>query len=316
MSNKDRVQRQNRDPFYYRYRDHFVGIFVLIPIIAIPIMVINLFVSSDLFNERFSLHLHLKHPARIEPANSVTIMEKKVGYVKSVSLNQEGFLDVEMLIEEEYRSLIRKGSVGLVKQEQTIVGDWMVDITIGDSSMAVVEDGDTISTGEFIRIENMIQRLTKMSISASEILNRIAYGDGTISKLLSDDELSEELLKLLDKSITLFAGLDNTLSDVTPLIKAGERAIHSLDSMGSSGVSMTKELVKFADNANILVDSLQVVFSKYDTLAVKTSEIPPVMEKSFEELSETLSELELILEGLQRHWFLKRSIKRAKEEKE
>ncbi len=314
MSNK--VQRQNRDPFYYRFREQFVGLFVLIPLIAIPLMVINLFISSDIFNERFTLHMKLEHPARLEQGNSVTIMEKKVGFVQEVSLNHDGHLDIAMSIEEQYRPFIRNNSTGHVKQEQTIVGDWMIDITIGDNASDIIKENDTISAGQFIRVENMIQRLTNMSISASEILHQMVNGDGTISKLLSDDTLSQELLHLLNKSITLFSNLDGIVGDVDPLLHAGERAIHSLDSLGSRGVAMTDELVKFAQHASYLVDSMERVVNRIDTVAIETSAIPPVMEDSFQEFTKTLEKLDAVLLGLKHHWLLKRSIKKAEEKKE
>lgn len=313
MKARDKSNRQNQDPFYYRYREQFVGIFVLIPLIVIPVVLVNLFVQNDWFKQRFSLHLRLNHGARIESTNSVTIMEKRVGYVKEVTLNPEGFLDIEMRIEEKYRDLIKMDSRGTVKQEQVMVGDWSVDISIGSKDGVPVEDGDTIMTGEFIRVEEMIERLTKMSISAEKILTEIVDGDGTISKLLVDDTLSEEFLVLLDESIKLFRDIDKTILDASPILTASEKAIKSLENLGVEGVEMTKELDRFAKNANTFIDSMHPVIKRIDTVFIETGEIPPVMDNTFKEFEKSLEELNVILKGLKEHWFLRRSIRKANE---
>lgn len=313
MKTRDKSKRQNQDPFYYRYREQFVGIFVLIPLIVIPIVLAKLFIQNDWFNQRFSLHLRLDHGARIESANSVTIMEKRVGYVKEVHLNPEGFLDIEMRIEEKYRDLIKNDSRGTVKQKEIMVGDWSVDISIGSAQGTTVEDGDTILTGEFIRVEEMIERLTKMSISAEKILNEIVDGEGTISKLLVDDTLSEQFLVLLDESITLFRDIDKTLLDASPLITASEKAIASLELLGQEGVAMTKELDRFAKSANTLVDTLHPVVKRIDTVFIETGKVPPVMTNTFADFEKSLNELNLILNGVKNHWFLRRSIRKANE---
>lgn len=314
MRTRDKSKRQNQDPFYYRYREQFVGIFVLIPLIVIPIVLAKLFIQNDWFNQRFSLHLRLDHGARIESANSVTIMEKRVGYVKEVTLNPEGYLDVEMRIEEKYRNLIKKDdSRGTVKQKEIMVGDWSVDISIGSKGGLSVEDGDTILTGEFIRVEEMIERLTKMSIRAEKILNAMVDGGGTISKLLVDDTLSEQFMVLLDESITLFKDIDKTLLDASPLLSASEKAIQSLENLGKEGVSMTKELDRFARSANNLVDSLHPVVKRIDTVFIETGNVPPVMNSTFEDFEKSLEELNLILNGVKNHWFLRRSIRKANE---
>lgn len=313
MRTRDKSKRQNQDPFYYRYREQFVGIFVLIPLIVIPIILVKLVIQNDWFNKRFSLHLRLEHGARIESTNSVTIMEKRVGYVKEVTLNPEGYLDIEMKIEEKYRDLIKKNSRGTVKQEQIMVGDWSVDISIGSPDSGAINDGDTIKTGEFIRVEEMIERLTKMSISAEKILTEIVDGDGTISKLLVDDTLSVQFMNLLDESIVLFKNIDKTVLDVTPLIGATEKAIKSLESLGTEGVAMTKELDRFAKSANVLVDSMHPVVQRIDTVFIRTGEVPPVMNETFQEFDKSIKELNVILNGLKHHWFLRRSIRKATE---
>ncbi|MGM0443761.1 MAG: MlaD family protein [Fibrobacterota bacterium] len=313
---KNSTVHQNKDPFYYRYRSQIVGIFVLIPLLAVPLLLANLFLRSDYFTMRFPLYLKVSNSIPIEPGNSVTIMEKRVGYVKAISLNTDGHLDIEMSIEEQYRKFIRTDSRCTIKQKQALVGDWLIDISASRSPGMKITEGDTLHDFDFIRVEDMIQRLTDMSKSANMILDQMAYGKGVISMLISDEELSRDIKELTARTNRFFGDLNSTMDSLPAVLDNFNRAVHSLDRLGTEGVKMTHNLDSFATHARDLVDSLQIISNKIDTLARETGEVPPVMIESFREIDRSVEDFKLILDGLKTHWFLKRSIEKAQERDE
>ncbi|ERP39146.1 MlaD family protein [Chitinivibrio alkaliphilus] len=306
----------NKDPFYYRYRNQVVGLFVLIPLILIPTFMVHVFISSEYFTPRAPLYLRVTHSLPIEKGNNVTIMEKKVGYVQEIILNKEGSLDIKMSVEEQYLPLIGHDSKCMIKQKQTVVGDWLIDIAPSRNPEKKVTAGDTLRQFEFIRIEDMVHRLTTMSRSAHTILNQVAYGEGIVSMLISDEELAQDMRILVDQTKHFFAELETSLDSFPPILETMEQAILSLDKLGHEGVSMAQNLNTFALMAQHVADSLFIVTEKMDHLADSTATVPPVMKQSFEEIESVLAEFALILEGLREHWFLKRSIRRVEEDRE
>ncbi|MGM0460842.1 MAG: MlaD family protein [Fibrobacterota bacterium] len=317
------TEHHNQDPFYYRYRTHIVGLFVLIPLLIISATLIQFLISSEFFTPQSDIFLRIDHGIPLERGNSVTIMEQKVGYIKNMNLNKDGYLDIQMSIEDQYMEMVRNDSKCMIKQKQTVVGDWLIDIRPSSTKAAAIRHGDTLTSYEFIRIEEMVHRLTTMSRSAHSILNQIAYGEGVMSTLISDEELSEELLYFLAQAVSLVENMNlsideipQILEDVPPFLTDLQQAIRSLDRLGREGVTMAHNLDTFALKAQNVVDSMEKVTAKVEELTDSTAAIPPVMKESFMEIDSSVIHLKAILNGMREHWFFKRSIRRAEEQNE
>ncbi len=315
-------RHQNRDPFYYKHRDIFVGIFVFIVLITIPITLIYLFARSDYMKNWFTIYLKSPYSAEVMVGNRVTIMGKRVGYVSSIDLNSFGFLNVEMKIEEQYRGFIRTNSKASLKQKNIIVGDWLVDISIGGLGLDTIQNGDTLAIGHFIRIDEMVRRLTAMSYSAKEILDSIAYGHGLVTQLLFDSTAFEELPDIITSTHNLVNNADTVMVDVRNLVEKtvvtldrASYAIASLDSFGNHGVQMTNQFMNMSDSLNQLIDSFGIVLENIDSITVEAKTIPHEVNKSLELLNHDLREIEIFIEGLKKHWFLKGAFKKRGKDK-
>jgi ABC-type transporter Mla subunit MlaD len=300
-----------------------VGLFVLIPLLIITATLIQFLISSEFFTPQSDIFLRIDHGIPLERGNSVTIMEQKVGYIKNMNLNKDGYLDIQMSIEDQYMGMVRNDSKCMIKQKQTVVGDWLIDIRPSSTNAEAISYGDTLTSYEFIRIEEMVHRLTTMSRSAHSILNQIAYGEGVMSTLISDDELSDELLYFLAQAVTLVENMNlsieeipQILEDVPPFLTDLQQAIQSLDRLGREGVIMAHNLDTFALKAQNVVDSMEKVTAKVEELTDSTAAIPPVMKESFMEIDSSVIHLKAILNGVREHWFFKRSIRRAEEKNE
>lgn len=296
----------NQDPVYYRYREFVVGMFLLLPLILIPIIFSVVIIKSDWAQKRFSLYFTHTLNAQINEGNEVYILSKKVGYVKDVRLDPRGFISVMLKIDEQYRPLIRRDTHIRMRQKNLVMGDWQMELMLGDQASQMVEDGDTLSVIPPLDLQALSNEVVDISLLVRGILDSVAHGSGVISHLLNSDST-----------------IDRTVTDVTESVTT---ALTTLNSVLADGSRLVK-------NSNVLMDSVvalrvPALMNELDTVLMHTDtvlidmksilddadSIPAELRQTLEHLNRDLVEGEVLIKALQKHWILRKEVREVREE--
>ncbi|MBD3346543.1 MAG: hypothetical protein GF401_15925, partial [Chitinivibrionales bacterium] len=85
-------REKSSEPFHIRYRNLFVGIFLIIPIIAIPILLFYTMSKLSFMEKWTELHVKYASTTGLNTSNDITINGIKVGHVKTMTLDDSGYV--------------------------------------------------------------------------------------------------------------------------------------------------------------------------------------------------------------------------------
>jgi phospholipid/cholesterol/gamma-HCH transport system substrate-binding protein len=212
-----------------RKTERQVGIFVFVGIVLTCVMVIYFGKVGDRFRSGIPITVEFSNAGGLVPGAQVLYSGVLIGKVDHIKLDPErGGVDVEVNLFKEAK--VRKDAHFMIKQSG-LLGDQNLVVVPVSQNEAVLQAGDRIKgndpfdfsdmaskvnaafdrlTNEFLQKETLddlklglknFAELTKKLQSDTErlngILGNVEKGKGTVGKLLTDDELFQELKRLI-----------------------------------------------------------------------------------------------------------------------
>lgn len=208
-----------------------VGIFFLIGMAILAVLTFRIERFSEWWNY-YDLIAHFDQAKSLEAKNDVTLAGTKVGYVKSVSVDGD---KIKVVLSIEKGIDIRKGSEASIISD-FLLGKSHVNITLAPTSNPAYNAGEVIKTVESPNFTDMVSKLdnaltglqnitepledikelvnslkvagksleeagpkfSKLIDSALNITEKIERGEGSLTKIITNDELYVELEKLIN----------------------------------------------------------------------------------------------------------------------
>lgn len=302
------THRIYREPFHYRHRSFFVGLFVLIPLVLIPAVLLYTLIKADFMQSKATLYANFGQGG-LKRGDVVKIQGEKVGDVRRVTLNRQGRVDVELAVQERYLDLIRGDSRAVLQQKNFFVGDWEIDITIGSEIAGPVGEGDTLQGGLKFDVALTLRQVTDMVGAVDSVMKSISQGEGLLGRLLAEDTLA-------DVAVGFAYKLDRLVDEVNGVLRNANGMIDRLALMGDRGVETLDTLKGFAQGADTLVGELRRVSANLDALVGDLGSVPDDFGEVMVLLKREVVEMEVLLKALQRHWLFRRSVRKVREEEE
>jgi phospholipid/cholesterol/gamma-HCH transport system substrate-binding protein len=290
---------RQREPFHRVHRTFFVGIFVLVPAVAIPLLLLYTLGKADLFQHWRVLHAVYSSSHGLAQGADVTLSDIRVGYVTRVELTDEGKALVTFKILVRHAPLVRKDSKAMLRQKSMVVGDWLIALTQGSIGYAIVEEGDTLVGDPPAGLDRLLDRVASMAGTLESILKEVEQGHGLIGHLVKGD--------------TLAHAVDAAVGDFRRALRTGDRAFNRADQafikfndLGAAGIGL-------ADSAKAFIDSLGPAISGTRALLQQLNQSSTRLPPLFKQAQVDLVEIEVLLKGLENHWLLRRAVNKGKE---
>lgn len=173
----------------------------------------------DVFARRYELVTLVPSALGLREGAPVTLAGQRIGQVKEIafipvpSKTGENHLAVRLAIAQVVQDQIRADSRAFLRT-QGLLGDKLVDIAPGSSGAAILQQNDTLVTGESLDLESFLAQgaatLDTANLVVSDlrsITHRISAGDGTVGRLLSDEALYVRM-------VNVTATLQSTLQQI------------------------------------------------------------------------------------------------------
>ena len=134
-----------------------VGIFFLVSLAVFLGIIYMLGARARLFESRYMVHADFTEVGGLQPGATVRLAGVQIGRVSAVSLPSQpgGKVRVSMNITRKYSEMVRKDSVASI-QTQGLLGDRIVEITVGTTKTAAVQPGDTMASQDPVDISHVI----------------------------------------------------------------------------------------------------------------------------------------------------------------
>ncbi len=238
-------------------RAAIVGVFIFLGIAILIVTILTLGGQKKTFRNSITVRAVFDDVQGLLKGNNVWFSGVKIGTVKRISFTGSSQVEVDLTIEEKSIEYIRKNARAKISSE-SFIGSKIIEIIGGTPQAPAVENGDMLAVEETLGTEEMMgtfqannRNLLDITTDLKAVSKKLNNGEGTIGKLLSDDQLVNQLS-------TVMASL--------------RRASANTERLTSTIASYTAQLNNKQAFANQLVSDT-VIFSKLRTTARELDEI-------------------------------------------
>lgn len=202
-----------------------LGIFVFLGAALIILAIFLVGEKRALFGSTFTVKAYFSDIQGLRKGSNVRLSGIDVGSVSDIKIvgDVTGQVEVSMNLITDIKRFIRTDTRASIETEG-LVGNKVVVLQIGSELAPQVGDGGVILSKESIGFAQIIEETqgimgyTKdMTKELSEIIARINRGEGTIGKILTDEELYNEATKLTRRADESLVNITNELNQVTAL---------------------------------------------------------------------------------------------------
>jgi phospholipid/cholesterol/gamma-HCH transport system substrate-binding protein len=176
-----------------------VGIFVFIGLAIFIITVLTLGSQRKTFSDSIIVKSFFDNVNGLQKGNNIWFSGVKVGTIKSVKLQQNGKVEVDMSVEEQSVNYIPKNAKARLSTDG-LIGNKIIEIYGGDPNSPRIESGDVLGNDKLLSTDDMMKTLSKnndnlfaITTDFKLISSRIAEGKGSIGKLLTDETMADQL---------------------------------------------------------------------------------------------------------------------------
>jgi phospholipid/cholesterol/gamma-HCH transport system substrate-binding protein len=166
-----------------------VGIFVLVGLAAGIGMVYALGARARLFESRYIVHADFTEVGGLNEGATVRLAGVQIGRVKSVNLPSEpgGKVRVDLSIAKQFSTRVRKDSIARI-ETQGLLGDRIVELTVGTADAPPTKDGDVIVSRDPTDFSKIIGQSAETVKSVAALADSLRATADTLkqSRLIED----------------------------------------------------------------------------------------------------------------------------------
>ena len=251
-----------------------VGIFIFFGIAIFIAGILVLGAQRKTFESTITLHAVFTDVSGLQKGNNVWFSGVKVGTVKRVKLINESLVGVDLRMDKNTEEFIHHDSKAKIGSDG-LIGNKILIIFGGSTAARTIKSGDTLATDLPLNTTDMMNTLQENNRNLSSITGdfklvsrRLAEGEGTVGKLLTDDKLANQLeatsvkLQIASANIVLLA---SNLADYTSKFQKKGALTNDLinDTILFSRLkSAAAQIQEASDNAKELTSNLNEVSYK------------------------------------------------------
>lgn len=176
-----------------------LGIFVILGSLLFIITIYFIGNKKDMFNKTIQISAVFNNINGLQTGNNVRFSGINVGTVKQIVILNDSVIRVDMAIEKEVISHIKKDAIASIGSDG-LVGNMIINIIPGKKSNEAVSFGDTILSENKTTTDEILKTINSTSANAKvitdnlvRITNQISSKEGTIGMLINDTLMSQDL---------------------------------------------------------------------------------------------------------------------------
>ncbi len=205
-----------------------LGLFVIIGLFLFVLAVYLIGDKQKMFGKTNHLVTVFNNVNGLQLGNNVRYSGVNVGTVRSIKMSSDTVIKVDMIIDKNIFSYIKKNAVAIIGSDG-LVGNRIINILPGKDSSIPVRDGDEIKSINKISTDDMLNTLditnTNLALLTTDLLQitkQINNGKGTIGLLIKDSILANEIKSTV-------SNLKQTSKGTTEIIHKANQIIRNLD---------------------------------------------------------------------------------------
>lgn len=197
-----------------------VGVVILAALLILAGAVYKLGQAANLFTKRYELVALVKNANGLSPGGAVLVAGQLAGTIRSidflpVSADTMHHLKLVMQLDKDLQPQVRGDSKARLRT-QGLLGDQVIDISVGTPRYAPLRDGDTVPVEPSLDYQEVIARasaavgdVVTLTHDLREITAGIVRGEGTMGQLLTNRTLYDQMTTTMANANSLLSQLQN-----------------------------------------------------------------------------------------------------------
>lgn len=176
-----------------------LGFFVFIGLIFFFGIIFLIGSKQNLFNAQIQLSTTFQNASGLKVGNTVRFSGISIGTVENIEIINDSTVKVDLMIKDDVKKFIKTDSKASISSEG-VIGDKILVISQGSSQSKSVKDGDKIKSFEPVEFDDILASVKISAENAEVITDELATvlvsineGEGTIGRLINDEEIAEDL---------------------------------------------------------------------------------------------------------------------------
>ena len=304
----------SKQRFKFRHVNEITGTFVILVVAALIAAVMWTGYRQRWFRGTVTLRIVLPEAgaAGIRQGSEVHFLGTLVGTVSDVIVDEAGRMEARASIRSDFFRFLRIDSSAVVKKKFGVAGDAYFDITRGEGRPLPKKDASIICKELPGTMESAIEEVRSAVLP---VLEKLSAGLDTWTTL------GEKLSAGADAWTKLGTNLDESRQHLDQLIGRLDGLVAGVEQgKGTAGKLLTDpaiadELKTILDKGNVSMDQLQGILKDVElagddlavvseALAIEAKDLPGLVLQA----QQTLHELERLIEGVQKHWLIRKYI--------
>ena len=251
-----------------------VGIFILIGVAIFMAAIITLGGQKKTFSKGILVKAVFDNVNGLQPGNNIWFSGVKVGTVKKLQLRRNARVEVDMNIDKKSTDFIHEDAKAKIGSDG-LIGNKIVIIYGGTQTVPTVKSDDILQVETAVGTEEMMNALQENNKNLLAITGdfkliskRLADGQGTVGKLLTDDGLMNQLQSTaatLQQASANIQLLTSNVADYSAKLQTKGVLANDLvtdTSLFQSLKTASIQIRQASDNAKELTSNLKAVTEK------------------------------------------------------
>ncbi|MBA2322319.1 MAG: MCE family protein [Deltaproteobacteria bacterium] len=252
-----------------------VGVFVTLGVAVLAGGILTIGDLNDTFTSKIPVTAVFDEVSGLQKGDNVWFSGVKVGVVKEMRFLETAQVEVTLHIDHEATRFIHNDTLAKIGSDG-LIGSKIVVLYAGTTAAPAIAPGDVLTIGEAVSTEQMMAKLQENNENILAITNdvkgmtaKIAAGEGSIGKLLADDELytrvsgavasaqgASENAERLTASLSVFASSLNQEGNFAYDIVHDKEIVPSLKTTATKASAMVDNLSAATSNPDTALGTL------------------------------------------------------------
>jgi phospholipid/cholesterol/gamma-HCH transport system substrate-binding protein len=287
-----------------------LGLFIFLGSFLIVMAIFTIGNKDSLFVNTITINSRFENVEGLKTGSPVRLSGYTIGSVSNIVLADDtsGTVIVTMQINKEQQHFIRLDSEASI-QTEGLVGKKIVSISPGSSSKAVVGDGSFIKSKTPLNITEVIENTQSIISYAkdltkdfADIVYKINKGEGSIGKLVNDNELYSASVDITQSAKTSLDTITAKMNQIADLIVTTNEVAKRVFADIDTSTSAIKRIVTRIENGKGSLGKFVKDNDAYDSVKIMIANLT----KSTEAAKEGLISFSENMEALKHNWLFKK----------
>ena len=309
-----------------------LGLFVIIGLSFFVIAIYFIGSKQQMFGKTDHLTAVFNNVGGLQLGNNVRFSGINIGSVREIKIINDTTINVDMQIEKSYFQYIKKDAIASIGSDG-LVGSVIINIIPGKGNESNVVAGDFIKSVNRIRTDDMMstlnitnQNAARLTADLLKITNDIYNGNGTISVLLRDSTMANNLKESMYNLKVTTSKTTQTIDNLNSQITSFDNKNNVIGVLKDTAVAnkikkvvinlnqSSEEINKVVTNLNATILNIKEGKGAINYLSNDTKLVEQI-DSTMTNINEASKKLNENLEALKHNWFFRGYFKKMEKQK-